>query len=429
MRPAAVRPAAEASAARPRPAAGGRALPAWPLLGLIWGYPVLWALGLSQFAPTVLCLLMLALLLLRGHLRVLPGLWAWGALLLWMLGSTAMLGSATDLIGWGMRFTVVLNAGICALYYANARETLGPDAVLRALSGLWAACVLLGCLGLAFPEARLSTPMGAIMPGGLMSNDLVHDYVAPRLTETQQPWGAPAPYIRPSAPFVYANSWGLAYALLTPVVVARLLRGARLRVVLWYAGLGALSVIPALASSNRGMFLGLGLCVLTVWIRAGLRGRWAAVAAGGLGLLAAGIALFASGAAGSVLARQEYSDSTGGRSALYRATWERSLESPLLGHGTTQMEPSVGVSLGTQGYLWTLLFCYGFVAAALFLWFLLGAVLRWARPVGTSGLWLHAVLVSCCLMFVFYSFDTMQMITLLLLTALLGRARLDGDPL
>ncbi|MBG7588145.1 hypothetical protein [Rothia kristinae] len=309
---AAVRPAAEASAARPRPAAGGRALPAWPLLGLIWGYPVLWALGLSQFAPTVLCLLMLALLLLRGHLRVLPGLWAWGALLLWMLGSTAMLGSATDLIGWGMRFTVVLNAGICALYYANARETLGPDAVLRALSGLWAACVLLGCLGLAFPEARLSTPMGAIMPGGLLSNDLVHDYVAPRLTETQQPWGAPAPYIRPSAPFVYANSWGLAYALLTPVVVARLLRGARLRVVLWYAGLGALSVIPALASSNRGMFLGLGLCVLTVWIRAGLRGRWAAVAAGGLGLLAAGIALFASGAAGSVLARQEYSDSTGG---------------------------------------------------------------------------------------------------------------------
>ena len=403
-----------------------RPLPAWPLLTLIWGYPLMWVLGLSQFAPTVMSLIMLLLLLMRGQTRAPALFWIWGALLLWMVGSTLMLRSVTDLIGWGMRFSIILNAGVCALYYLNAHEKISPDAVLRALSGLWSVCVLLGCCSLLAPDLRLVTPMSLIMPDSLLSNELVRDYVSPRLTETQQPWGAPEPYIRPSAPFVYANSWGLAFALLTPVVIARLLRGAGSRARSWYAVLGLLSIIPALASSNRGMFLGLGVAALSVWCRALARGRWLSVVGGALGFSVLLAGFIGSGAVASVLSRQEYSDSTGGRSALYRATLHRVADSPLLGFGTTEMEPSIGVSLGTQGQLWLLLFCYGFVGASLFIVFLGSAVLRSSRHLKASGLWLHAVLISASLMFIVYSFDTLQMITLLLVIALIERSRAEG---
>lgn len=58
--------------------------------------------------------------------------------------------------------------------------------------------------------------------------------------------------------------------------------------------------------------------------------------------------------------------------ALYEQTWEQSLRAPLLGHGSPQIDPTIGVALGSQGFLWTLMFCYGFVGLALFLYFFAG---------------------------------------------------------
>lgn len=403
-------------------------LPAWPLLGMVWGYPIFWVLGMAQFAPSLLGLVMVLLLIRHRGLRTPSGWWAWAALLLWMLGSTVMLESATDLVGWAMRFSVVLNAGICALYFANARETVSTDAVLRGLGFLWGATVLIGAVALLFPDARLSTPMGAVMPSGLMSNDLVRDYVRPRLTETQQPWGAPTAYVRPSAPYVYANSWGLAYTLLTPLAIARVLRTRSRTVWALYAVLGLVSVVPAVASSNRGMLIGLGVAAGYVWVRTVLAGRWASAAWGALAVLLAGTALIASGALGGILGRQEYSDSTGGRGALYQSTLEWAQRSPLFGYGTTRMEPSVGVSMGTQGYVWTMLFCYGFVGLALFLVFLWGQTLRGLSAATAPDWWIHAVLVASCVVCVFYSFDTVQLMVLFLAAAMLSRARSEARP-
>ncbi|MFI5426971.1 hypothetical protein [Aeromicrobium sp. UC242_57] len=45
------------------------------------------------------------------------------------------------------------------------------------------------------------------MPGSLTSNEYVHDLFFPPFAEIQQPFGAPADLLRPSAPFPYANSW------------------------------------------------------------------------------------------------------------------------------------------------------------------------------------------------------------------------------
>ena len=62
-------------------------------------------------------------------------------------------------------------------------------------------------------------------------------------------------------------------------------------------------------------------------------------------------------------------DSTGGRCPIPGHV-EGYARVPIIGYGTPRMEPSIGVSMGTQGYLWTLMFCFGFVGLALFLLFI-----------------------------------------------------------
>ena len=84
--------------------------------------------------------------------------------------------------------------------------------------------IVLGYGGVLFPSSVCVPPMSFIMPSGFMQNPLVRDYMLPPLAEVQRPWVHPEAYIRPSAPFPYANSWGLAYTLLTPVMLACLLR-------------------------------------------------------------------------------------------------------------------------------------------------------------------------------------------------------------
>ena len=46
------------------------ALPAWPLLTLLYGFPIIWALGLLQIAPIILAFVMLGYMLVRGSVRI-----------------------------------------------------------------------------------------------------------------------------------------------------------------------------------------------------------------------------------------------------------------------------------------------------------------------------------------------------------------------
>ena len=87
----------------------------------------------------------------------------------------------------------------------------------------------------------------------------------------------------------------------------------------------ALSTVPAIATSNRGMFIGLGISAAYVLLRQFLAANWRAVGMGVAAIAAVIVALFASGTVDNILGRQDYSDSTGGRAALYRATWNATL--------------------------------------------------------------------------------------------------------
>ncbi|MHA7180686.1 O-antigen ligase family protein [Arthrobacter sp. MDB2-24] len=368
---------------------------------------------------------MVALLLQRGAVRIAPGLLPWIALVAWIAVTAVSLDGGKALVGFGQRWGNLMAVGVFMIYYLNARERLHPRHVISALTAVYLFVVVMGFAATVFPSFRLTTPIGLVLPGALTSNSLVYDLVFPRLAEIQQPWGAPEPFNRPSAPFPYANSWGVAFVVLLPVVVAQiaLLRRTWAKVLLGCVVVA--SFYPALETSNRGLFIGIAVSVLYVALRLALLRRFAPLLAV-IGIAALGISmLIGSGAVAEILERQEYSDSTGGRASIYAATIEAVLKSPLIGYGAPRLDESIGVSLGTQGYVWMLAFSYGLIGLALFCLFLWGAIAR-TSPVSTiAGLCLHSTLVAAAVIMIFYSFDVMQMTTIALAAAVLLRDRYE----
>lgn len=409
------------------PRGSGRApsaLPRWPLLAALYGLPVFWVLGALPFAYLGLATIMLAFLIARGGVRHLTGLGFYFAFLAWVTISGLNISGLGQAVGYLWRIGDLIAVGIAMLYYANAERISSHD-LMRALTYTWVVIVGFGLLAGVFPEVRITTPFSYLLPEVIAGNPLVNELLNPRLAEVQQPWGVTEPYNRPAAPFPYTNSWGTAYVLLTPVALAFLLVTPRRIVKVGLALVLAASLVPAVATSNRGMFLGLGVIVVYTTIRLTLQGRvlpGVLLTLGSAGVLAV---LQWSGAIADILGRQEYSDSTGTRSSVYSATFERTLESPLVGWGSPREEPGVEVALGTQGYIWTLMFSFGFIGLALFLLFLWGAVLRTARVATVSDVLIHAVLVATGVMILFYGLGSTQLFVVAMICVMRLRETAD----
>lgn len=407
-----------------------RPLPAWPVDALLWGFPLWWLLGLIPFIVVILGAVMAALLLVRRGLELARGAVPFLFFLVWLLPCALMLNHGLGVFGFAQRVGNYAAIGVVLLYVVNARERLPARRLVAGLVAVWFTVLAGGYLGLLIPDGRLTTPVGLLLPDAITSNQYVHDLVSPPFAEVQQPWGAVQPYVRPSAPFPYTNSWGAAVVLLTPAVLAQLAlsRSPRTRVVLVLALLAA--IVPATQTLNRGMLVGLGVCVCYVAVRLAFRGRgWPFLALTGLAAVAAALAA-SSGLLDAIAQRADYG-STEGRGMLYSETFERTLHSPLFGYGAPRPSAILDISDGTQGFVWTLMFCYGFVGLALFLWYLFGAVVRTWRARDTPTLWLHAVLVATCAIIVFYGLGVMQLLTVVLVSGLLfrepGGIRNPGD--
>lgn len=396
-------------------------LPAWPVLAIFLGYPVWWLLGFTAFLPVVFSLILAVQLIGRRNLVVGPTALLFAAFCVWAAASVVMIDNSGRLIGYVQRYLIYVLAALVLLYVINARGSLGIDRVVSAMTVMWGLIVIGGLLGVLFPDVRLTTPAALVMPKGLAANELVHDWIYPPLAEVQNPWGAPHPFKRPAAPFPYANSWGNAIALYTPVAISCLLRTRRTVVrALILVGCCA-SAIPAAGSLNKGMLVGLAAGVAYVAARSfwqgNLRGFAVLFAVSGVGVVAAVLG----GLVDSILGRQMYSDSTGTRSVLYSETITRTLKSPLLGYGGPRPSWTREISVGTQGYVWTLMFSFGFVGLVLFVIFLWRSILRTWAVRGSADLWLHAVLVVAAVTMLFYGFDTMQLLVVIVVVALLVR--------
>ena len=399
-----------------------RELPAWPVLALLWGLPLWWMLGLLPFYLAIMSVAMVAYLIHRGRVELVPGVVPWAAFVVWMLPCAMMLDSLSRIVGFGLRFSQFAGVAVALVYLVNARRSIPVGRVLSGLTFTWCFIVVCGYLGMWWPDGVLTFTVGRLLPAPLLESEYVNDLVFPRFAEVQDPWGADEPFVRPSAPFAYTNGWGAALVVLTPVAVAWALERGRTWSVALVVAAAALAVPPAVASSNRGLFIGVLTGIAYVLLRLIFRGRWIAVAwvaafAGGVAFL-----LSASGALEAISARQEVVDTTEGRSLLYEETLARTLESPIIGYGSPRPSFTSEITVGTQGALWNTMFCFGLVGLLLLAWFLIGAFVRTAAAPNTAAIWMHAALLNAIVMGVFYGLDR-HFITIALIAGLLLRER------
>lgn len=380
-------------------------LPAWPVLLVLWGYPLFWALGLLAFSTPLVALPMLAFLVMRRRIQLVPGILPWLGFVVWIIPSALMLDTFGQTMSLAIRFTQFLAIAIIIVYIVNARESLTPRRLLRGLTFVWCFIIVGGYLGMLFPEGQLTWTIGRLIPSSLLANEYVAELAFPGFAEIQTPWGAEEPFIRPSAPFAYTNGWGAAIAILTPIVVGRVVSERTARSAWWLAFAVVAAVPPAVATTNRGLFVGLGIGIGYVLIRLLLRGHWLPFVWVSLLSVAVGAMLTMSGLLDGIAERQDTVDTTDGRSSVYLETFQRTLESPVLGFGAPRPGRMTEVYVGTQGAVWNAMFCFGFVGLLLFMAFLVGAVLRtWEAP-NVAVLWVQAsVVVSVPLAF-FYGLD------------------------
>ena len=389
-----------------------RDLPRWPIVVFGVAFPVLWVLGLG-FAFLPLSGALAAAVMIRRRHAVLPPAWyLWFGYLVIVMASVVQVDSAGRLAGYILRLGMVLGASALAVYvYSASPRSVGVDVVYRSIAWLWIFVIVGGWLGLLMPEVVLQTPFSRVVPGSLMSNELVNALVRPPFAQIEYPFGED-PVVRPAAPLQAANGWGCNIALMAPIVVRyiTMLHGWRRTALVVVSLLG---LVPAAATLNRGLFIGVGVALLYIALRALIAGRLRVVAAVAAVIVAAAAVASVTGVVGSVTDRLESSGTNDTRSSLYEEAVARTAESPLLGYGAPRPSLRQEISVGTQGHVWNIMVSHGFLALAFYLAYFVATAWqgRNARAPADAG---HITTIVGCVLIWFYGLDGPQVAVLLL---------------
>jgi O-antigen ligase len=243
---------------------------------------------------------------------------------------------------------------------------------------------------------------------------------------------------RPTAPFAYANAWGNNTGTYLPFfILAWFARDAGWRrraapLVL------ALAVIPLAYSLNRGLWAGLALAGLLFAIRMALSGRIMVLASILVGAGLAGSLFVLSPLYDTVTLRIETPHSNDRRATVAEEvigkTWEGS---PLLGYASTRTvqgsfssiaggetescHQCAAPPLGTQGFLWRLIFTTGLVGTVLYLGFVIMQLLRYIRGRDPLNVTCCIVIMMSLLYFMVYDSLESPLFTLMIAIGLLNR--------
>lgn len=405
-------------------------LPAWPLLAPFAAYALWWLLGVGDFIWIMAAAVMVVTWFGRRELVAAVPIIIWAVFLLWVVASVPFNDTPGRIIGAVYRLLLYASAGVFAVHVYSARGSLPAHRVTRAMVWFLVGMTACGYLAMAAPELVIRTPMSYVTPGFLKHNDLIADMVI-RRTSQWNPDAWVAQDVRPAAPFLYANTWGNVYSLVLPLVLlhAWFVRNSpRMWGVL---AIALVSLPPALATLNRGMFIGLGVVAVWVGLQALRRGAMRAVRSAALGFVLIATAWYFSPLGASFFNRVATTNSTDDRWALYRTTWARTLESPLFGLGSPRPAEYPWLpSLGTQGQLWTVLFSHGIVGLVLFL---LPFVLGWIALMpcrDPAGAVFGGVLLATLVETFFYGMMTGVLVSLVVLgLGLRHRAAETQNPL
>jgi hypothetical protein len=405
----------------------------WPLTIMFGGLGVWWALGLSGLSVHMLAIPMVWQLVRdRKRVRIPRGFGIWVIFLVWSAASVVMLetdplgtipDSAFDrMLPFAFRLISYLAAAVIVVYTVNLdrqRYSQRKIAQVLGVGFIWVA--LGGFLGMFAPRLEFTSPVEMILPRSLTNVEFIASLVHPTAAQIQDFLGYGA--ARPAAPFGFTNMWGHTYALLLPwFVVAFIVLVRRGRRLLGLVFLGA-SLVPAIASLNRGLWLGLGLTAAYVVLRQLFRGRVlgsAAVLAGGI----VALTLFTLSPLNSLVQqRLETGHSNTIRAYSTEYAIELATRSPVIGFGNTRTAlgsvasiavgktptcPACGnVSIGINGQFWFEIVAHGFVGAALYVGTFLYLAWRFRgdnSPIGIAGQ--LSVLLMLWFMFIYGALPT-----------------------
>ncbi|MEZ5095755.1 MAG: hypothetical protein R2731_06330 [Nocardioides sp.] len=339
---------------------------------------------------------------------------------------------------------------IACLYVLNADRTqLTATRVTRLFGYLFVITTAGGLLGVLMPHLDFPSALELVLPKSFTRQEFMNALFHPRIALQSEFLGYSQP--RVTAPYSYPNTWGNAYGLLVPFfLVAWLGKTAG-----WRRWLGPLilmaSFVPVVYSLNRGLWLGLAVTAAWVVVRrlaAGDIKILLAVTAAGVAILV-GLVVTPLGATISTRVNTPHSDERRQDTVVevFRTTWA---SSPVLGYGGTRQmvgnfnsiagggtpgcHQCSAPPLGTQGFLWGLVFMTGFVGATLMLTFLLWqAWINARRPTGL-GLLSSSVLVASMFYFLFYDALDLPMLVTMVTIGLSSRdhappTSVEWDPL
>lgn len=404
-----------------------RELPRWPVVAMFALFPLWWVLGPGEAMWIPLAGVMLLFLRRHGKIQTPKGFGIWLLFLLWVACSVIAIDTPGRLAGFGYRGLLYVAVTIAFLYVYNARATLTARNMAGILTIFWLVIVAGGYLGIFWPTLSINTPLGAVLPSWLSSNELVQEMVVRRATSYN-----PDSFLnldpRPSAPFLYTNGWGNAYSVLTPIVVAYLALVRRERRFWWLLPVVPLSFVPAFLTLNRGMFLGLGVALAYILLRSIIRGNVRAIVALVALLVVAAGAWASLPAAERLSERVDASSSTEDRVNLYAETFERTLEQPIFGYGAPRpSESSTAPSVGTQGQFWMVMFSHGFPGVALFIGWLLWAYFRTIRERDPVSLACNTVLLLTVVESLYYGMMATGIMVAMLAAAVALRPREEAN--
>jgi hypothetical protein len=430
-RPAGILPgAALPGAVDPRPPVRTRPLlrlPAgWPIVALLAGFPIWWALGLAVLIYPLLAVPMLVHLWRRRPVKLPPGFGLWLLYLLWQVLSFAALGlnppgmlpepASGRIIGYAVRLGTFAALTVLLLYVGNLTERELPRMrLVRLLAWMFAVTVAGGLAGLVAPTFNFTSPFELLLPESIRGNFYVRELVHPAFSQVQQVLGFASP--RPKAPFEYTNAWGnnvsiFAIWLVVLLVAGGIVRHAMTRWVLLVAALG-IGAVPAIYSLNRGMWIGVGFAACYVAVRLALRQNYGPLGALILAAAVLTVAVAVTPLQDIVTGRLERGHSNAIRGDNSVQTLRLVNDSPVIGYGSTRIKrgsvesiaigrspqcPACGnFNIGSNGQLWTALMSSGYVGTALYLGFFLYLIWRYRNdvsPIGIAGsivLWLTLI--------------------------------------
>ena len=430
------------------------ALPAWPVTWLLGLYPLWWALGLGVLIFPILAVPMLVLLLRRRAagrpLRMPPGFLWWAVFLAAAVISIGALGAdppgtvvehaSTRLIAVLFKLGVYLALTVLLLYAGNLGEhELSRRRLVRLLGALFVVTVAGGLLGIVAGRFQFTSPVEMLLPGGLRDKGFVQSLVHPYAAQIMDLVGGEKP--RPAAPWGYTNTWGNNFCLLVGWLVVAAWSGGPLRRAFAVLCLGV-SIVPAVFSLNRGLWIGLALLILYVAVRHVLAGRVWILGALGLAGAALTVSLVGSPLGDVVNARLDNGKSNGVRSFLIDRALEGFVESPVVGYGGTRntmggrQSIAVGESAGCQrcgnftvggnGQLWQLMYSHGAAGTAGYLGFFAYGLWRFRRDRSAIGVTASAAIVTSFSAMLWYNSLVTPLAFMFLAYALLWRNDVEG---